>query len=644
MSGESTKGQVSDSTVSTHVMIGPEYDVEFAGVRGRDIRVVAGTRGIWRWRFVCGPREIQPGGSLRLFCEVPKFWLATCVQMESPEKPGFVRAVASPSINVHLTDVQRNWKALAWANVVFPDGLKPGQEVTVEFGSDKHPCFCIAHKYPCAPVCWRIDYAGIGHFFRLWPAIVVRVVPGAAAKIVLVAPSVVGVDESFTVQGRVEDRNSNIGASLNVPIHLELVGTNGNVVERQSGPSEVSTSGIFHSSGWSTIAEGVYRVRATCEELPAAWSNPVCVARRPALRVVWGDCHCHTMWADGVGTLEDNIRFARDEAFLDVFGFTEHLCSDEELTTGAVDKMGADWSLLGPQVAEATRHAHAPEKFVTLLGYEYTPYRIKDKNPRGDFCVFAPSDRWEIMPFARDWGDFCALAERNDCLVIPHVGGRWPMWSEFTFRSGVTPLVEIASMHGHFEGYAQEALQRGLKLGFIGMSDGHFGMPGYDNWAQHGRTPNLKHRNYSVQSAITGFCVPVLTREAVFQAMRERRTYATTGQRILLDFKINDLNMGEEGIVTTPPVLRIVANGTVPIALVDIVRGDRRLQRFNGNGARDMTIELIDPVPMSRETWYYVRVTQEDFSLAWSSPIWVVYQGNEAGKKRALPAWNEGPH
>lgn len=619
-------------------MTAPIYEVEFAGARGREIDAIAGTAGIWRWRFTCGDRAIAPGGALRLFCEVPKFWLATLVQAESPERPGFVRATASPGVRADLTAIQRFWKALAWATVSLPDGLRAGEKVCVEFGSEACPCYCVAHKYPAAPVCWQVDADGAGEFFRLWPPMIVNVAPGPAVAMTLAAPSVTRAGERFTVRGRFEDRNSNIGARMTGTVSLALEDARG----ARAGDTRAlacADAGTFASPDWLLPGDGVYRVRASCPGLPDAWSNPIVTGTD---RVAWGDGHCHSMWSDGTGSFEENLRYARDEAFLDVFGFAEHLCIGEELTTHPVDKPGGEWALLGPHLATAIRQAYAPGRFVTLLGYEYTPEREIGDIPRGDFCLFSPGDDWGAVPFAVDWEEYCALAERHGCLVIPHVGGSTPEWDAFAFRPAVTPLVEIASMHGHFECYAQGALQRGLKLGFVGMSDGHFGMPGYDNWAQHGRTPELAQRNYSVQSAITAFLTPELTRAAVFQALRDRRVYATTGQRILLDVTVNGAAMGSEVRSPGPPALRAAIHGTAPIALVDVIRGDRRVLRVEGGGRRDLALDWVDPAPLAGETWYYLRVTQEDFSLAWSSPIWVTCAAGAAAPS-GLPAWDAGP-
>ena len=623
----------------------PLYSAELNGVEGREITVAAGSSGVARWRFTCGGRPIKPGGGLEVWCEFPKFWLATISQMDTPDAPGYVSARGDDGLEVELVAVSKTWKSLCWARVILPSGMAPGQSVTVEFGSERFPATVVAHKYKYAPVSWRVDYEGEGEFCPVWPPTVLRVVPGPAAKLYLVLPGVAGPGEPFCAQGRVEDASSNIGARLEVPVKLELVDAEGSVVAGSQREARASDAGTFRVSDFTADAPGVYRVRGRADGLPDAWSNAVDVRRDAPHLFAWGDCHCHSVWADGVGSFQDNIEYARDQAFLDVFGFAEHLCNRPAFATSSVDKGWVDWAALGPHMAEYLNRAYRPGSFVTILGHEYTP-SAQCVNPTGDFCLFSPSARWEDTPMACEYTDLADLARESGCVVIPHVGGRYARWPGLPVDPLATPLVEIASMHGHFEGFAQEALQLGHKLGFVGMSDGHFGMPGYDNWAQHGRTPDLAHRNYSVQSSITAFLVKELTRDAVFEAMRKRLTYATTGQRILLHFNIQGRPMGSEMTSTDRPRLRVRVNGTAPLALVEIIRGDRRALRFPAaGGERDVALDWTDPAPLSGETWYYIRVTQADFSLAWSSPIWVDYQGPDAvsAEEASLPHWSAGP-
>ena len=136
----------------TQIKAVPEYAVEFAGQRGRRIAVEAGSQGVWRWHFRCGDRAINPGGGVQLFCEVPKFWLATIVQTEDPDRSGYLKVSAGDDLIFELVNYQKNWKELVWATVRFPKGMQFGQELTVAFGSEPAPCYAVAHKYFDAPI------------------------------------------------------------------------------------------------------------------------------------------------------------------------------------------------------------------------------------------------------------------------------------------------------------------------------------------------------------------------------------------------------------------------------------------------------------------------------------------------------------
>ena len=56
------------------------------------------------------------------------------------------------------------------------------------------------------------------------------------------------------------------------------------------------------------------------------------------------------------------------------------------------------------------------------------------------------------------------------------------------------------------------------------------------------------------------------TREAVFDALRKRQVYGTTGDHIFLDFRVNEVLMG--GVIAGPigtPEIYVSVEGTAPI-------------------------------------------------------------------------------
>ena len=124
-------------------------------------------------------------------------------------------------------------------------------------------------------------------------------------------------------------------------------------------------------------------------------------------------------------------------------------------------------------------------------------------------------------------------------------------------------LAEVTSGHGTFEFFGDKYLQSGFEIGFIGSSDDHVGHPGYT----------------SLRSRQRGGLAAVLASEntpaGIFRAMRGRSTYATTGERILLDARLNGERMGRR--VPDGRVRKIACRvaGTAPIDTVDLIKNGK---------------------------------------------------------------------
>ena len=79
-------------------------------------------------------------------------------------------------------------------------------------------------------------------------------------------------------------------------------------------------------------------------------------------------------------------------------------------------------------------------------------------------------------------------------------------------------MIEIYSDWGRFEWLLEDALSRGYKVGFVANSDGHKGRPG----ASH---PGAS--TFGAYGGLTCVLAEVLTRDAIFEAIRQRRCYET---------------------------------------------------------------------------------------------------------------------
>ncbi|NOZ20395.1 MAG: CehA/McbA family metallohydrolase [Planctomycetes bacterium] len=357
----------------------------------------------------------------------------------------------------------------------------------------------------------------------------------------------------------------------------------------------------------------------------AARSNPIVVSAA-ALdeRIYWGDLHSQTFFSDGLRCPEELYSFARDEAFLDIFAISDHT---EPLTD-------RQWDYF----VNVTNDFNTPGEYVTLVGLEWTNSKIGHRN------VYYPGSAGPILrsndPTQSSLDEVYRVAQREGALVIPHhsanvtMGVNWDLGHD----PEVERLVEIYSIWGNSERSASagntrpirtskgerdgqhvlDALGRGYRFGFIGGGDIHDGRPGDE---LHSRQNPPEQYPLLWRQGIMGVWAPKLTREAIFEALWNRRVFATTNVRMFLTFHVCGQPMGSETTHSGPRSIEVHAASEVPIAKVEIVK--------NGHDAfvtepGECEVQWAEEDPdADSEAWYYVRVTRTDGEMAWSSPVWV---------------------
>lgn len=355
--------------------------------------------------------------------------------------------------------------------------------------------------------------------------------------------------------------------------------------------------------------------------------------------VYFGDIHTHSAETVhgtegcGYGSIDDNYRYARDIAGLDIYALTDH-----------------DYQM-NPEYAENyMKRADAYNedgKFVTIPAFEFTSFMWGHRN------VYYRSSEGKVISAHRGWSARYWDASNQitpyelwneldklgiDAITIPHHPSAtshpltWDVYSPKYDR-----LVEVYSCWGSSEYYGdyprgvsdryrglyvREALNRGYRMGLIASSDGHDGHPG------NAQSPYHKHHHtfHPLGSGWIAVLSPALTRNDVFDSMYSRRCYGTTGVPIVLDFRINGDPMGSELQISKgePVSLDVYLKGTNGIDHVRIVKNGRVVQHIPGYGEWEMAFEWLDEKRGESVTdYYYIRVVQKDMESAWSSPIWV---------------------
>ncbi len=352
--------------------------------------------------------------------------------------------------------------------------------------------------------------------------------------------------------------------------------------------------------------------------------------------VYFGDLHAHTGEEHGsgrscgTGSLEENYEYGRDVAGIDFIAIAEHdwQLADQDDWNERMEQMDA-WNEDG--------------RYVVIPGYEWTSAKYGHRN------VYYRDTGWpyfdnnpgpghnEISLESRSPAELWAAL--RDCgaraLTIAHHPsvGFFPVdWSYMDEE--FDRLVEVYSTWGNSEYLgapvpgtasdrlpglgALDALKRGHRLGLMASSDGHDGNPGNAQWSH--RQPHIHHR---LGSGFIAVLADELTRSQIWDAMYARRCYATTGTRIVLDFRVNGAVMGSEieASAGESNLIRAGVVGTAPVTRLEIVRDGEIIA---SKECRDISVEIeLEDAVREESCFYYLRVLQSDGEMAWSSPIWV---------------------
>lgn len=347
-----------------------------------------------------------------------------------------------------------------------------------------------------------------------------------------------------------------------------------------------------------------------------------------------GNLHEHTVhsdcWPAGTdGTLHDDYRYGLYSEGYDFAAITDHDSSMTEVYWRKSLRMAEFYD--------------DPEHFVAIPAVEWTlsngpsPVVRRGVGHRNVFFADVGEARKFIRnrdevysinsPETRDaeklWG-FIHRA-KVDCVAIPHHPADVVHPCDWEVHDDVIePVVEVFQCRGNAE---------------------YRGAPRMINLSRHQASRNdktfvdhaLREKKYRLGFVASGdhnsmgvglacLWVKEVSRKGILEALRNRRCFATTGDKIVVDFRLNGVWSG--GATRSDGVPRMTFNVTAvdDIAAIDILRNSRVVHTIQpAPGTKQYTGDWADTEfqDQSGAPYYYIRVSQKNDHLAWSSPIWV---------------------
>ncbi len=482
---------------------------------------------------------------------------------------------------------------------VLKSPIKPGQKVRVIIGANerkaKIPASCIsAHEFRVS-----LDSDADGKFENIEKSPMMDIKCGEVEHFAAFIPSCVMAGSEFRMSVRAEDKHYNQAENYNGS--ADIYDEN----ERLLRKGVKFTAGIAQidlSIGYC----GPQRIRIVSGDIRGR-SNPCRVVDKlPENHIYWGDIHGHTDISDGLAKTSDiYFNFGKNSAFLDVCALTDH--------------GHFDW----PQTIDSVKKFYEPGKFVTLLAQEggtTDHYNYYYKDPDMPHIKGWPSTNKDMLDeLKKQFG-------KGNVITGPH---------HFTFNRGndkypfdewdddIVRFVELYSSHGCSEylgnprpcpGAAQDwkfmqtGVAKGRKFGVIGSSDSHT--------SQVGRSISAHYPN-----GLTAFIAPKLDRESIWEAFFNYRVYATSFDRIYVDFSIDGQQMGSTINKSSACRIKYYVLGKTDNMEVFLIHNNKEIRKdVTGSGLVEISVEIK---PEDGSNFYYLRVVQDNGERAWSTPIWI---------------------
>ena len=295
----------------------------------------------------------------------------------------------------------------------------------------------------------------------------------------------------------------------------------------------------------------------------------------------FGDLHNHSAYGYARGSLERAFRIARSH--LDFCALTPHgFWNDISHYENGIEKKWLDgfevtkngW----PAFLEMVDKYHLDGSFPVIPGFEW------HSTSRGDYHILFPDTASAEYARFTELKEFQDFARKKGAILIPHhpanrLGHRG---TDFRYRDeSVSPVLEIFSEWGnaehdrspspyirHTEGgrwtknTMQYLLSQGYRFGVVASTDDHLGFPG------------------AYREGLAAVKAKDLTRASIFEAIRNRRTYAVSGDRILMDFFCNGQMMGRELKFTADRDIAVSVEGWDQVDRIEILKNNRVIKRM----------------------------------------------------------------
>lgn len=447
------------------------------------------------------------------------------LQTYQPEATNYVSATTSGDAALTLLMEPHGYRPWDLSlRITVRDGvLREGDVITVVYGDRsfgspglRMQTFCeSAFQFKVS-----VDVCATGHFHPLNDDLCVPIIPAKPHRWQLILPTLRRPGETFTLGIKAEDLWGNPTDQIEGRFQLHCDPAIEGLPETFNWSPGARSTKI---AGLKVAQPGTHKITLKDASGTVLGTSNLLVGKDTDKIAYWGDLHGQSGETAGINTIDEYFAFARDLSFLDV---TAHQGNDFQITT-------AFWDHLN----KTTKAFNQEGTFIVFPGYEWSGNTATG----GDHNVFFRhegrpirrsshallNDRSDIAHDANSSGALFDALEHEDCVLFAHVGGR-PADLGLAHAPKLRTAVEIHSDWGTFEWMMTDSFALGHRVGLVCNSDGHTGRPGA---SYPGATC------FGTYGGLTCFLTDELSRASIFECLRRRHHYGTTGNRLHLDVR-----------------------------------------------------------------------------------------------------------
>ncbi len=495
-----------------------------------------------------------------------------------------------------------------------------------------------------------VDAKGNGQFAD--PEIFTMDVKGNALdRIRIITPSFVTKNKRFDIVIRFEDQFGNLTSNAPEDTLVEL--TYEQLRENLNWKLFVPETGFVTLPNFYFNEVGTYRIQLKNLKTDQLYfSSPIKSFAGDEKNLLWGLLHGESERMDSLDNIENCLRHMRDEQAMNFYASSPFDSIEETPESG--------WKAIAQNIGEFNE----VDRFITYLGFQWMgePLKeglrqflyLKDGKPllrfkdaksnslKKIYKISLPKDFLSIPSFTMAKGMEYDFSEFNpEYEKVVEIYNAWGS-SECTAKEGnLLPILGTGkdSVKESAKGSILAALKKNHRFGFVAG--------GLDDRGNYTHLFDAGQEQYP--PGLTAILADDHSRESIFQALHQRSCYATTGERILMGFDISGTRMGQEISTQSKPGLVInrhisgFVGGTSPVKTIEIIRNGDVIHTIKPNVCNfDFTFDdLVDLKEIALKqknsnpfVFYYLRITQTDYHMAWSSPIWIDFVEPEKGTKK----------